>query len=300
MSHPLLEHLDDVAGQLAAAETVLLCADFDGTLAPLVDSPEQAQLPSAMRDLLRQLWRHERIVPAIISGRALADVRQRVGLPGLICAGNHGLEIAGADFAFVEPGAEECRDKLGELAAALASRLHPIAGVLVEDKGLTASVHYRRVAPEQWEDVRHQVHAVLVASSHPFVLTGGHKVFNIRPRIYWDKGNAVAWIADRLGQPNLLIIYLGDDVTDEDTFAAVPEAITVKVGGPLEGTGLQGTIARYHLDSPADVERFLTWLLRHSPLAHPQGGIGGDFTSNPPRADTAPTFSFRRGEERGA
>jgi len=258
MSQPLLEHLDDIAGRLAAAPTVLLCSDFDGTLAPLVDSPDMAEMPSSVRDLLRRLARHERIVPAIISGRALADVRQRVGLPGLIYAGNHGLEIAGPDFAFVEPGAAECRDKLGELVAALASRLHSIVGVLVEDKGLTASVHYRQVASERWEDVRHQVHTVLAGRDHPFVLTTGHQVFNLRPRVYWDKGNAVAWIANSIGRPGALIVYLGDDVTDEDAFAALPEAITVKVGDPPE------TTAHYHLDDPAAVRQFLEWLVQHA------------------------------------
>jgi trehalose 6-phosphate phosphatase len=268
MSRPLREHLDEVADRLAVAPTVLLCSDFDGTLAPLVDSPDQAALPPAMFDLLGGLARYEHIVPAVISGRALADVRQRVGLPGLIYAGNHGLEIAGPDFTFVEPGAAECRDKLRELVVELGSRLDSIAGVLVEDKGLTASVHYRQVASEQWEDVRHQVHTVLAGASHPFVLTPGHRVFNIRPRVYWHKGDAVLWIANAVSRPDSLIIYLGDDVTDEDAFAALPDAITVKVGDTPE------TTARYHLEGPAAVKQFLEWLIQRAGPANAAGTSG--------------------------
>jgi trehalose-phosphatase len=263
MSLPLFEHLDEVDRQLRAAPAVLLCAGFDGTLVPLMDSPNQVILPAAVHDLLRGLLacqEHDRpehrVVPFVISGRALAGLRQRVGVPGLILGGNHGLEIEGPGFSFIEPRAEECRPALRQLVKTLASRLAGLKGARVEDKGLTASVHYRQVAPDHQEEVRRQVHAVLAGSDHPFVLASGHKVFEIRPRVYWTKGNAVRWVAEQLGLSDALIVYLGDDITDEDAFAVLAEGITIKVGDPTQ------TTTRYYVSDPAAAQQFLAWLAR--------------------------------------
>jgi trehalose-phosphatase len=98
------------------------------------------------------------------------------------------------------------------------------------------------------------VHAVLSQTSHPFVLAAGEKVFDIRPRVYWHKGSAVEWIAAKLGKPGTLPIYVGDDVTDEDAFAALTQGITVKVGEAGQ------TAARYQLDGPPEVRKFLEWI----------------------------------------
>ena len=76
----------------------------------------------------------------------------------------------------------------------------------------------------------------------------------IRPRVDWDKGAAVRWIRERMGMPNALSVYIGDDRTDEDAFAAIKDGITIKVGEPTE------TAAGYYLPSPTEVERFLEWL----------------------------------------
>jgi trehalose 6-phosphate phosphatase len=254
MNLPLFEHLEEIDRQLRVAPAVLLCAGFDGTLVALMASPDQVVLPPALRELFRGLLSQGKVVPVIISGRSLEDLRPRVGVPGLVCAGNHGLEIRGPNFAFVEPTALECRPALRKLVEDLTGRLQPIAGAWVEDKGLTASVHYRQVAPEAHEEVRRQVHAVLASANHPFVLGSGQLVFEIRPRVYWNKGSAVRWIAEQMGRPDALSIYLGDDISDEDAFAALPEAITIKVGDPTQ------TATRYRVEGPAEVQRFLTWL----------------------------------------
>jgi trehalose 6-phosphate phosphatase len=132
--------------------------------------------------------------------------------------------------------------------------LQGIAGARVEDKGLTVSVHYRQVADAAVEDVRRAVHAVLAGSNHPFQLTSGDKVYEIRPRVYWNKGTAVEWIQEQLDQPGAQAIYVGDDTTDEDAFAALPEGITIKVGSALE------TAAQFRLQDPAEVCHFLEWL----------------------------------------
>jgi trehalose-phosphatase len=256
MSAALFEQLDALGLSLRGAPAVLLFLDFDGTLAPLVDTPEEAQLSPKMRQVLHTLASRPQVTVGIISGRHRTDLQARVDIPGLVYAGNQGLEISGPGFVFVEPTAVEHRQDLERLAADLAARLQPIAGVLVEDKGLTLSVHFRQVAEVQYEDLRRIVHAGLASASHPFVLTPGEKVYEIRPRVYWNKGNAVSWIRDQLGKHDAPAIYVGNDATDEDAFAALPEGITIKVGLKEE------TAARYHVEGPDDVQKFLEWLAR--------------------------------------
>ena len=192
---------------------------------------------------------------AIVSGRDRTDLHRRIGIPGLIYVGNHGLDIGGPGYVFVEPTAAAHSEELRGLADVLTERLKGIEGVIVEYKGLTISVHYRLVADAACDEVRRVVHATLAASSHPFVLGMGEKVHEIRPRVNWNKGTAVNWLRQQLGQPEVLPIYVGDDVTDEDAFAAIrTDGITVKVRKDTE------TAAQYTLEDPAEVRKFLEWL----------------------------------------
>ena len=107
----VLDHRVQLGERLARAESVLLCLDFDGTLAPIVDEPMLAMLPAAMRQTLNELAALENVTIAIVSGRALGDVKGRVGMPGLIYAGNHGLEIEGPGLSFEHPVAAGLKAK---------------------------------------------------------------------------------------------------------------------------------------------------------------------------------------------
>jgi len=254
MKQPLLAHLPEIAPRLRAAGSLVLFLDFDGTLTPLMDDPSKVQLPPDMRQALQQLASQEGVTVGILSGRQRADVQERIAIPGLIYAGNHGLEISGPGMIFIEPTSVTWREPLQELAGQLAQRLQALAGVFVEDKGLTLSVHYRQAGEAVGEEVRRLVHGALERTTHPFVLTMGDKVYEIRPRVYWNKGTAARWILEQLNQPDPLIFYVGDDVTDEDAFSALPEGITVKVGGTAE------TTASYWLEDPTAVRVFLEWM----------------------------------------
>jgi trehalose 6-phosphate phosphatase len=262
MSVSLFDALDDVAVRVRSAPHVLLFCDFDGALAPVYDHPAAATLSAEVRPLIADLAAGGRVTVTVVSGRSAADLRARAHVPGLIVAGNHGLEIAGPGWQHVDPAVAQSAPNVAHLAAALAKATESIPGVVVEDKGLSASVHFRHVPPDQHEGVRAAVHGVLAGSSHPFVLTAGRLVYDIRPRVYWHKGEAVKWIAARVGQPNALVVFVGGDPTDEDAFAALPEGVTVRVGPGAE------TAARYHLEGPDGVRKFLRWLREHiRPLA---------------------------------
>jgi trehalose 6-phosphate phosphatase len=255
MAAALSENIDDVVAQLRLAAQVALFLDFDGTLSPFAGHPDQAQMSPGVRQLLQRLASMPKVLVGIISGRELEDVRKRVGLPELIYAGNHGLEIRGLELKYLQPAAEAVRGALQRMSIELRSRLRTVSGVLVENKGLTASIHYRMVADRDREYVRSVVDAVVVSQAEPFVRTDGHLVFEVRPQVEWHKGNAVRWILERLAVAGSRAVYIGDDRTDEDAFAALPTEITIKVGFST------ATHARYQVSGCDDVALFLQRLL---------------------------------------
>jgi trehalose 6-phosphate phosphatase len=255
MTKQLLDAAQEVGERIAQASHLLVCLDFDGTLTKIVAHPAEVVLDRDTRDVVAKLAGREDVTVAVVSGRARSDLLARVDVAGLIYAGNHGLEISGPGFVFIEPSAATCREQLHALAKELAARLNAIPGAFVEDKGLTISVHDRKVSAERQEEVRRLVHTALANSKHPFQLTLGDRVYDIRPRVHWDKGVAVAWIREQIRKPDALAVYLGDDATDEDAFAGLREEITIKVGPNGE------TVAHYRLGTFTDVRKFLQWLI---------------------------------------
>jgi len=258
VSCSLFEHLPSLAAGVASAPHVLLALDFDGTLTPIVGDPAHARLDPETQEVLRTLADRAHLSVAVISGRALDDLKSRVGMDRLIYAGNHGMDILGPGLRFVEAAALAQQQDLGQLAQTLAGRLQHIAGTIVEDKGLTLSIHYRLVTPAQVSDVYRIVEAARACCTNRYAVTHGVKVLEIRPTTDWNKGKAVSWIREKFGKKEVLVIYLGDDQTDEDAFRAEHEGITIKVGDPAN------TCARYYVDSPAEVLTFLRWLERVS------------------------------------
>jgi trehalose 6-phosphate phosphatase len=251
----LFDCLADVATALNSARHVALFLDFDGTLAPIVDDPDQAVMPAESREHLLTLARRTEFRVSVISGRALADVERRVGLRQLIYAGNHGLEIRGPGISFTEPDALSRAPRLKALGHDLKMRLRNEIGSLVEDKGLTLSVHYRKAREADRDRIRRIVAEGVAPVRDLFFIGKGLEVLEIRPRVDWTKGSAVRWILSSSDEAGTLPVVLGDDVTDEDTFSELPDGITVRVGGPAS------TAAHYRLDYQEGVNEFLAWLV---------------------------------------
>jgi trehalose 6-phosphate phosphatase len=252
---PLSEALPEIADRIDRSERILLGLDFDGTLTPLQSLPHAVHLAEDVRDILAQLASNPRVTPMIVSGRAVSDVASRVGLPNLIYAGNHGMEIQGPGISFVEPTAAALAENLAELSETMLQRLNQ-PGAIVEPKGLTMSVHFRNVLPNQRSDLARTVQDVVSAHSDDFIISSGLCVWEIRPRVPWHKGYALLLIEKSLMDPSPLVIYSGDDQTDEDAFSVLPNAVTVKVGDSLAPSQ-----ARYWLPNPEAVKAFLTWVL---------------------------------------
>jgi alpha,alpha-trehalase len=136
----------------------------------------------------------------------------------------------------------------------LREALAPIEGALVEPKRFAVAVHYRQVAEGEVSMVEAAVDRLLAEASD-LRKTYGKKVFELRPRLDWDKGKAVSWLLEALGLhgPDVLPFYLGDDTTDEDAFAT----LAARGIGILIGCPARETAAAYVLDRPTDVQRFL-------------------------------------------
>lgn len=220
----------------------VMAFDFDGTLAPLSDRPCAAELLPRTRELLTSLARRSPCL--VLSGRARTDVMERLRGIGLLeVIGNHGLEMGGPR----EDLRERVRSWLGVVRAAVAD----LDGVLLEDKGLSLSVHYRRARQRD-----RALRSVLeVASKLSGVrVVGGKDVVNLVPDGAGDKGTALLEARDRLGFK--AAVYVGDDETDEDVFArgTLPDLLGVHVGpGPSR--------APYFVRDQASIDRLLELFL---------------------------------------
>lgn len=255
MSRLLAQLIAEVKSPIQAANWVSLFLDFDGTLVPIASDPAAPRLDRDTAEALKLIAGQEFLTITVISGRAVEDLFSRIRLDGLIYAGNYGLEIFGRNLRFVEPQAWARREELQALAESLAAELSEVPGALVEYKGLTASVHYRRTAPGDIPAIRAVVRAAAARFHGLFRVNNGRKVLEIVPHTDWDKGAAARWINHHLHEETRgLSIYLGDDTSDEAAFRALPDAITIKVGAaPV-------TCARYQLPDIAAVHEFLLWL----------------------------------------
>jgi trehalose-phosphatase len=237
----------------AGSRGLALFLDYDGTLSPIVERPEDAVLDPKTREVLQRLAR--RYPVAIVSGRDLEDVRARVGIEGLSYAGCHGFEIAGPRGNRVHGAAAAAAPQLAAAADQVAHEVKGLPGVQLERKRFTLAVHYRRARES---DVRAVHEAVERAQArHPALrVTSGKKVFELQPDVDWDKGRAVLWLIETLKLEDALPVYIGDDVTDEDAFRALAHR---GVGIAVQEAP-QPTAAQYTLRDPDEVRALLAGL----------------------------------------
>ena len=244
-----------VSQLLSEADRVLLALDFDGTLSPIVDRPELALLPAQTKESLIRLSHNEKFLVGVISARGLDDVRARVGIDGLIYAGNHGMEICGRGMDFVHPEASRLNTSLNHAFDQLQQGLKQLKGVIVEHKGLSLTVHYRLTPDELVGKVKETVDVAVsqFVQSGAVTLSAGKLAIEILPSVDWGKGDAIREIRTALSQSSLPV-YFGDDLPDEDGFAAVQSAggFGVFVGPPRVATA-----ALHRVDSPQEVAETL-------------------------------------------
>jgi len=238
-------------------KTPVIFLDYDGTLTPIVNHPEDAVLSDQMRSLLQQLA--DRFTVAIVSGRDRQDVQNLVGLEQLIYAGSHGFDITGpGGMAMQNQAGRQALPDLEEAGTALTSALQDIPGAQVERKRFAIAVHYRNASREDAARIKEEAEREL--ERHPRLKkSGGKKIVELKPDIDWDKGKALLWLLDALGldPQQVFPLYLGDDLTDEDAFRVLRD----RGAGILVGDHGHPTLAHSTLEDVEQVAQFFTRLL---------------------------------------
>lgn len=256
--------LDDV--QLAIAQRpkgtrLVFLSDYDGTLADFHPDPTIPRPSPETSALLCQLANRKDLSLGIVSGRRVADLRTRTQLPTRVyLAGLHGMEIEVSTLRWQHPDLETARDHVRALNEGLEEIREKVPGLLLEDKHVSIAVHVRNVDPDR------RVAALAEADecASKYVSDGllrrltGNLVLEFLPNIGCHKGDATRWITrdveKRCGQP-AWVVFVGDDVTDEDAFQAIEHGASVLVGS-------RPSAAKYQLGSTREVDALLSWVAR--------------------------------------
>ncbi len=239
---------------IAATRMPAMFFDFDGTLSNIVRDPAAATLVDGAGDALTHL---ATLCPvAVISGRDVPDVRERVGLPGIWYAGSHGVELVGpAGEHYVNEVAQGSTAQVDAAATELQRLLGTIPGVLLEHKQFSVAVHYRNADPGRVDAIISAAHRV--GNQQGLRIMHGRMVIELRPDVDWDKGKALRWILDRMGVPaDAVPIYFGDDLTDEDAFDQVATSGLGIVVRAAENNDRRSA-AQFAVNSPDALPRLL-------------------------------------------
>ena len=259
MPRRLLEVEADVVRRIARAGSVFCLIDYDGTLAPLASTPNAAVPPPGTAALLEALATLPATEVALVTGRTVDNVRRFIDVPGIYYVGIHGLEIRFPN------GVVEMSERVALLRSVLPSIKQQIMqvlgnrpGILIEDKGLALACHYRLASRSDAAGALQTVTAI----AHRYqrfgaqvTVTQGHEVVEVRSA-FANKGKTLCRL---LAHRPSLAVYIGDDQTDEDAFRLLPpESVTIRVG-----PAIMSTAARYRVEDPTEVLRFLRAIIEH-------------------------------------
>ncbi len=252
MKH-LFEHWEDIQTQIQKANPLFLLFDYDGTLTPIVSQPDDAHCPLEVKEILKRLRDLPNVYLAIVSGRSLQDLKKRLGIPGIIYVGNHGLEIENPHGRSKKILSIIKMNELKRITHNLQNSLKDIPNIFFENKGPILSIHYRNVPQKFFTKIIPILEKELQPWGDRWKITFGKMVFEIWPNIDFHKGKAIREILKPFPLHGLLPIYLGDDRTDEDAFRELKGfGISVLVGpeAPLSE-------ADFFLQDPNEVKEFL-------------------------------------------
>jgi trehalose 6-phosphate phosphatase len=205
----------------ARAGEVALCLDFDGTLSPIVDDPEAARPLPGVVELLGSLAARYAAV-ALISGRPAGWLAEHAGAPGVRYLGLYGLQEVRDGQVWVNPRLEAARPAVVAAYEDLRkSGTIRHSGAHLEDKEYAVAVHTRRVAdPQRWAAPIDQA-ARQIADRHGLEVVPGKLVWELRPTVHSDKGDAVRRVVAESGARS--VVVAGDDLGDLPAFAAAAQ-----------------------------------------------------------------------------
>lgn len=245
---------EDFLKRKISNRSVNLFLDYDGTLAPISETPDKALLSQEMKDVLAGLSGLPGCRLAVISGRMLSDLKQMIDIPGITYAGTHGFEIEGTHLNFESMISNEYMADLSDIKEQLHAKLSAIEGIWFEDKVIMITLHFRQ-AGEKGEYLAKEIFKNVCQSyvdQQRITFIEGKKILEVRPPLKWDKGEAALWIFSKWQQEidknQVVTFYVGDDNTDEDAFRMLD---TAAVGIRVEAS--DRSFAEYHLRSQPEV-----------------------------------------------
>ena len=284
--HPsAVEHFESFE-RMARGKLLTVFLDYDGTVSEIVNQPERAFMTSEMRDAVRRV---ASLYPtAIISGRSRDKVYDFVKLPELYYAGSHGLDIVApakignderddgrSGSGGVSPGNQREMHQPAPWAPAVMDDVFrraslavaTIPGATVDHNKFCVSLHYRNCENRQdWTRVKEVVDAIVATDPDRLKRCEGRKVFEVKPRVAWDKGKALSYLLGQLGldrdpknaEPgSVLSLYFGDDHTDEDAFDELKHFPHGAGCGVIVSSVPKPSSAAFSVKNPSEVLTFL-------------------------------------------
>ncbi|HZH74028.1 MAG TPA: trehalose-phosphatase [Mariniphaga sp.] len=241
--------------EAVSQKTPVLFLDYDGTLTPIVQNPDDAVISEEMKNVLKDCA--SVFTVAAVSGRDMDDLQQKIGLNELIYAGSHGFRISGPDGLYHEhEKTREILPLLDQFEKDLQLEFNnKIKGVQFERKRYAIAIHYRNASMEDYPEIKKKV-IKLLQGSESLKMDEGKKIIEVKPAIEWDKGKAVLWILEKLGltdKNKYIPIYIGDDTTDEDAY----KSLTGWGLGIQVGPGAESSAAQYRIKNVYQVRILL-------------------------------------------
>jgi len=257
-----MKHLSKELGKIKReikGKQLFLFLDFDGTLTPIRRDPRKVRLGKGMYHTLKRVADKSNICVAVISGRRLGGIKKMIGLKNVIYVGNHGLEAIGPNLNFILPSAVKTKKIIKDVGQKLKKKLRKFKGVIIEDKNLTLSVHYRMANERDAYSVIQIVESITkpYQKKRQIKVTEGKKVREIRPPATWDKGRVakkLLKLEEKRLQKRIIPICMGDDKTDEDIFKLFKKrGYTIKITKKPD----KASSANYFLRNTSEVRNVL-------------------------------------------
>ncbi|XP_058452594.1 uncharacterized protein LOC131431107 [Malaya genurostris] len=213
------QYLDSYIGD---DQHIALLLDYDGTLAEVPDRPELSVIPPETKETLRRIANSGKVFVAIISGRSLDDLREKVGIDGIVYSGNLGLEIQLPDGTKLNQTiSEEATANFHKMIEQLTKEV-AYNGAWIQNKQIAFTLHYREMEPNLVPDLL--VNAKRIIESYGYRTFASHNALEANPPIEWNKGRAAELILSSSFDKNWKsrkVIFAGDDTPDEDVMKAI-------------------------------------------------------------------------------
>ncbi|KAG5893359.1 hypothetical protein JTB14_000124 [Gonioctena quinquepunctata] len=226
MSKQFDDYEEYLTSYLNPSSKLALLLDYDGTLTPIVAHPDLAKIPLETKSVLQRLSQVPQIFIAVISGRAVSNVKEMVGLDGVTYAGNHGLEVLypdGSTYSHQLP-----QDFDGQMNLLIKNLEEKVVrdGAWIENKGSSLTFHFRQTPENLREEIERIAFKIIEDAN--FKVGKAHCALEARPKVDWNKGKVALLLLEKKYGANwkngTKVIFIGDDTTDEDAMRELKDA----------------------------------------------------------------------------